>query len=249
MRLCIVFLTCFFSTFAFCQQRVPFVGRFIYVGESDEYVVVENRATHQRNVVNSKGIFTIIGQVGDTLRFTNITDKSLNHVLNDTDEIRGEVLIPIEGKVKNKVEGKVLDEIFINKFDAKRIGLDFSNLKRYTPIEKRIYSASKVYSLENPLAVSVDGIINSLNGKHKMLKKALVYETNASNSEKLFALLSVDVLKAKFAIGEEYVDGFLYFLADDTEIISILGEAQVSILKLNFRVTELALVFKDKIVN
>lgn len=220
------------------QQRIPFTGKIVSQFELDSGIVIENTTANTMRVVSSNGNFAILGQVGDTLRVKNMLGSAVDYILDDRDLVKSLVLIPFDGSNK----GKVLDEVFITKFDMRNLGFDFSGMKKLTPIEKRLHTATGANSL------SLDGLINSFNGKTQMLKKALVYETNETASEKLLDYFSKEYLNKRFNIPLDDVEGFVYFLVEDKELSAILFDEAKNSKHVEFRISALLPVYKSRVL-
>lgn len=220
------------------QQRIPFTGKIVSQFVLDPSIVVENTTANTMKVVSSNGNFAILGQVGDTLRVKNMLGATVDYILDDRDLVKSLVLIPFDGSNN----GKVLDEVFITKFDMRNLGFEFSGMKKLTPIEKRLYTATGANSL------SLDGLINSFNGKTKMLKKALVYETNETASEKILDYFPKDYLNKRFNIPLDDIEGFVYFLVEDKELSAILFDETKNKKHVEFRISELLPIYKSRVL-
>lgn len=234
---CFVMLLLCSSIFA--QSRVPIIGKVISQYGVEQGIVVTNTATRVQNTISSNGGFTVIAKVGDSLRFKNLFDKELLYVLSENDLDKEILLIPFEGEGV----GKVLDEVVIHKFDANSIGLGFPNAKRYTAMERRLYTANTTNTM------SLDGLINGLNGKTKMLKKAVAYELNAKASEELLEMFPHKDLSNRFNIPLEDVEGFVYFLVDDSELSKLLFETKKNRRSVEFRISELLPSYQARVLN
>lgn len=230
------------SVLSQAQSRVPIIGRLISKADQPQGVTVTNLSDKQVHSVHSNGVFNVLGEVGDTLYFKDVFGEEYKHVITQRDLEKEVLLIPFEGKYTGEGYGQMLKEINIAKFDAKAIGLDFSGAKKYSAMERQLYTATSSGG-----GVSLDGIINGMSGRTAMLKKALAYEKGETASERLFYLFSDEELSNKFSIEKDHIKGFAYFLVEDNEMQLLLAEEKLNRRRIEFRISELLGDYKKRV--
>lgn len=201
-------------------QRQELFGRIV----SDEastplatvYVININTGTETKT--DGKGDFTIFAMPGDMLT-----------VYSKTTEVR-------EFRVKEhffkevpflfavRVKAYEMDEVVINEnINSVNLGIVPKNQKKYTPAEKRLYTAGdfKPIHLLGLLggSLQLDPIINAINGKTKRIKKEVAVEKKEFLIEDVYGLYTEDEITREFSIPKEHVKGFVYFLVEDKEFV------------------------------
>lgn len=246
MRIVVLLFLCLSSVFVFAQNRVPIIGKLYLDTQTSQGVVVTNTSTRQTKLVNSNGIFNLLGKVGDTLHIKNMYKEEQKYVLTANDLDSEIVYLPFKSKIQDQSKGQLLDEIYIDKFDLKSIGLDFSGMKKYTPMEKRVHTATT-----SPggimIAIPVDAIINSISGKTAMLKKAVAYESIETLSDKLLGVFSEEELSRLATVDIKQIKGFVYYLVGDNEMKKLLKEKHINQRRVEFRISELIADFKNRV--
>ncbi len=119
--------------------------------------------------------------------------------------------------ISSEKKSILLNEIQLNYFDASKLnlGIDFKNMKRYTPAERRYNEASS-----GPI-----GFINLVNGKLKTLKKNIIIEKQQFAIDKLEILFDSDFYLNKAKIPTIYIKGFIYYVVGFDEFVAILNSA------------------------
>jgi hypothetical protein len=176
------------------------------------------------NVVNTRddsfvltlqnGFFQIKAAVGDTLVFSAVQFKGIKVKLKQSDFDRDIFEVNLQVKVTE------LDEVIIdeNKISAVSLGIVSKNQKKYTPAERKLYTATTGAGL-----VSFDAILNAISGRTKMLKKELALEKNGIVMQKITNWFEDSYFIDKLKIPADYVNGFKYYIVDDRSLVDAVN--------------------------
>lgn len=225
MRLILFFI--FLTTTVFSQSKLS--GKIISDQGFLNGIVIVNR-TQKTDVVSSNGgLFEIEASCDDVLVITSPRIEPIEIRLNQNSFKQN----PLEIYVK--VKPTELDEIIVRNITAKSLGIVPKNQKEYTPMERRLQTAST----GGPVGL----VANLITGQKKMLKKAVEYEKYERDADKLLNLLTKDFFQFTLKISLEDLDGFLVFASENKSIVNLLNQKNVAVLKL--RLVELAFSFKE----
>jgi len=234
MRIILTFLLTLLSVLTFAQQRISLNGKVVSRIKELENIYVSNLSTGEAVMTVKGGYFKIKAQENDTLMFSSPFFVGYRHELDDIDFKRDIILIPLEPNDLNRQ----LEEIYINKISSESLGLVSPYTKRYTPAERRLYTATSGSGL-----IPVDAIVNWISGRTAMLKKALKYEKQEMRKDKYLEIVSETKLVDYYKIPKDYVVGFAYYVADNDAMISYLNSSFIDKEKIEMLTGELALNF------
>jgi hypothetical protein len=197
-----VFLLSHLSIFSQGGLRILH-GKIISYEASKEGVAVINVTTESQVFSDDKGYFDIKGQAGDTLRFISPLYLLSTHVISESDFDRDPLLFPLE---RNLI-GETLDEIVITKQKSK---IYTYKSKGPSPVERQLASATSGI---------ITPIVNWLNGRTAMLKKALAYEKEGFKVDKMLDYVTKERLMTEFHIPYDYAESFAFYavLRDDVK--------------------------------
>ena len=114
-----------------------------------------------------------------------------------------------------------LEEVVINDSVPAVPGLPRAEPK-YTVAERRVSAATGTYTLDEGVMVNMDAIVNRISGKTKNLKKALQTERKEAAIQKINDSELQDQIEKNLGIPAEYVQGFLYYIVEDSEFLASL---------------------------
>ncbi|MBB1150582.1 hypothetical protein H4K35_10710 [Myroides sp. NP-2] len=236
MKLVLTFLLLILGVGVFAQDRVPLHGKIVSRSKDLKGIYVSNINTGDALVTEQGGYFTIQAQENDTLMFSGPLFIGYRYVLDDIDFKRDIVLIPLEPNDLNRQ----LNEIVITHMSSSSLGLVPSNVRRYTPAERRLYTATSGSGI-----IPVSAIVNWISGRTAMLKKALKYEKQEMRKEKFLSVMDEYVLIKEYSIPKDYVIGFAYYVSDDDLMSGFLTASVVEKEKIASRTGVLAMEFLD----
>lgn len=197
-----MFLLFHFFVFAQREQKTLH-GKIISYEGSKEGVTVINVTNGNETISDDKGYFDITGQTRDTLRFISPLYLLSTHVISESDFDKDPILFPLE----RNLTGETLDEIVITK---KTSNIYTYKSKGPSPVERQLASATSGI---------ITPIVNWLNGRTAMLKKALAYEREGFKVDKLLDYVTRERLMTEYHIPYDYAESFAFYavLRDDVK--------------------------------
>ncbi|EHQ42225.1 hypothetical protein [Myroides odoratus] len=236
MRLVLTFLLLIVGVSVWAQNRVPLQGKIVSRSKDLKGIYVSNINTGDALVTEPGGYFSIQAQEKDTLMFSGPLFIGYRYVLDDIDFKRDIVLIPLEPNDLNRQ----LNEIVITHISSSSLGLVPEGARRYTPAERRLYTATSGSGI-----IPVSAIVNWISGRTAMLKKALKYEKQEMRKDKFLNVMDEYVLIKDYSIPKDYVVGFAYYVSDDDIMSGYLNAGITEKDKISSRTGVLALEFLD----
>ena len=185
----------------------------------DVYII--NKQTERSSISDVEGNFKIQATVRDTLLFSKTEFREMSVILTPKD-FEQDILV-----VKMKPVINQLDEVVVqNGINAVSMGIIPKGQRVFTPAERRLNTAN---NLNASLAagtmmggsVSADPLLNWISGRTKMLKKGLAVEKKEFYLTQLENMFSDDYLISKLKIPAEYVKGFVYYVVENEQLVSI----------------------------
>ncbi|MGG5507371.1 MULTISPECIES: hypothetical protein [unclassified Myroides] len=181
-------------------------------------VKIENKNTKEQTQADQTGYFLIQTSLGDTLRFTSEYSATMLYVIDEGD-LQTKRITPVLIK-----PGQNLEEIVIVKKEFGQGEMEFGG-KKMTAAEKRYNRNNRIFSATNDLkmGISIEGIINRLNGRRKRDLKLLEYERIEMNMTSFYKQYPREELMKDLGIPEYHVDAFvIYFVSQpETEKIKV----------------------------
>ncbi|MBB1139714.1 hypothetical protein [Myroides sp. WP-1] len=175
-------------------------------------VKIENKNTKEQTQADQTGYFLIQTSLGDTLRFTSDYSATMLYVIDEGD-LQTKRITPVLIK-----PGQNLEEIVIVKKEFGQGEMEFGG-KKMTPAEKRYNRNNRVFSATNDLkmGISIEGIINRLNGTRKRDLKLLEYERIETNMTSFYKQYPREELMKDLGIPEYHVDAFVIYFVTQPE--------------------------------
>lgn len=236
MKLVLTFLLLIIGVGVVAQDRVALHGKIVSRSKDLKGIYVSNMNTGDALLTEQGGYFSIQAQENDTLMFSGPLFIGYRYVLDDIDFKRDIILIPLEPNDLNRQ----LNEIVITHISSASLGIVPENVRRYTPAERRLYTATSGSGI-----IPVSAIVNWISGRTAMLKKALKYEKQEMRKDKFLNIMDEYVLIKDYSIPKDYVVGFAYFASDDDLMSSLLNSSIVEKEKVSSRTGVLALDFLE----
>lgn len=212
----ILLLNLFFPFLIWSQNDSIIKGKIVSELENLEGVHVINLTKILGTVSDNEGYFYIKANASDTLMFSAVFLERKKYVITTDDIANKLVLVPIAPSTEYLKEVVITEYPNIN---AEALGIVPKGQKTYTPAERKLVSAGQ-FKWYNPLLIplggmSVDGLINQISGRTAMLKKELIIERKELLQEKTLDYFNKEYFVKTLHIPEDYVDGFVYYIADD----------------------------------
>lgn len=203
-------------------------GKVVLGGAVVTNVFIINKVTGAEVKSDGHGLFVIPAKIGDQLVVYNdrieVREFSINKITIAE--------VPFVMEVKQKLYE--LDEVVITqKITPESLGLVPKNQKQYTVAERRLYTAGGMeFGFNMGLVMSLDGLINAITGRTKMLRKALVTERKEFAADKINGLYTDRELIDDLKIPEEYLRGFIFYVVEDAACAKALKSKSDDLAKL-----------------
>lgn len=214
MKQQLLFFLLLITSFCFSQNIKVLQGKVIADTDEVQDINIRNLSSKREVSTSRDGTFSITAKPGDTLLFTAVQLKARKIILEKEDFDYVPFVVKMELMV-TQLKEMVIDE----SVNAHSLGIAPRGLKTYTPAERRYYTATTGSGL-----VSVDGIINLINGKTKQIRKEIVVEKYQRSQTKLGNMFSEDFLINEFNIEKEYLDGFIVYASENPKVAQALKE-------------------------
>lgn len=201
----IVFL--FFVQISFGQKTdlKLLLGRVQEQSTSLEGVNIINNTTQAATVSDSDGNFSIAVHEGDVLVFSAVNLEPVKRRISAEDLTVNSLVIKMTAK---EVE---LKEVIVNEnanITAENLGIIPYGQKKYTPAERKLYTAN---------STSVDKLLNAISGRTSMLKKEVNVEKKEALFRKLEYLFDENYYTDRLKIPVDDIKGFQLFCVDDAD--------------------------------
>ncbi|MDY0987024.1 carboxypeptidase-like regulatory domain-containing protein [Flavobacterium sp. CFBP9031] len=181
------------------------VGRVQEQSTSIEGVNIINNATQAATVSDSDGNFSIAVHEGDVLVFSAVNLEPVKRRISAEDLTVSSLVIKMTAK---EVE---LKEVIVNEnanITAENLGIIPYGQKKYTPAERKLYTAN---------STSVDKLLNAISGRTSMLKKEVNVEKKEALFRKLEYLFEENYYTDRLKIPVDDIKGFQLFCVDDAD--------------------------------
>ncbi|MCC9041844.1 hypothetical protein LNQ81_03905 [Myroides sp. M-43] len=213
-----LFITILISSLGvFAQEEMKVLhGKIVTHEGSKEGVMVINVTRETSVLSDDAGYFDIHGKDRDVLRFISPMYLLYIYEIKNTDFEKDLVLFPLE---RNK-NGEVLEEIIITKRKDTYKGLFNYESKGPSPVERQLAAANSGVIMS---------LVNLINGRTTMLKKALAYEKEWFKLEKFLDNVSKERLVARYHIPYDYTEGFALYAVLNSEVKAALDIAPVDV--------------------
>jgi hypothetical protein len=200
-----------FSQMTFCQINSEKLihGKITVLSGSVEGVNIVNLVNEKSTVSDSNGEFFILAKADDLLVFSSVNLEYHRKSIEDED-LKSDIII-----VKMIAKTTELKEVIVDnhpQINAVSLGISPRGIKKYTPAERRLATASS--SKLNPMGL--DPLINAISGRTKMLKKELEVE----KKERLLVIFEAlyedeSYFTKTLKIPADYIKGFQYYCVEE----------------------------------
>ena len=240
--LLLVFLI--FSITTTAQENTVLKGQILADSLEGSSINIVNLTQETGTTNNSQGQFEIMVAGGDTLLFSSVQYEIREIVISKEILTTGYLEVSLDVSMNELEEVNIsntslsgnltTDVSNIETFDQAAVGFALPSVPRPTSVERKIYTAS---------STSFDLILNMLNGRLKMLKKAaenIEYESLIDLGVEIFPTeFYLDYLR----IPEDKIRLFVYYCGEDTRFKKLLIKKEA--LSLIEFYTEKATAFRE----
>lgn len=213
-----LFTSLFFSQFLIAQGSIEKAIRGQIVSETIplEGVNVTNVSNNSTVVSDSYGNFSIPAKEGDIISFLAVGYEPLRKYIGRQHYNLGTVVVDMTATT---IE---LKEVIVNKrpdISAENLGIIPKDQIKLTSAERKLQTAGdfKPIHLVGLLGglLAVDPILNAINGRTKMLKKAVSVEKKEALMAKMDVMFEDNYYIESLKIQQEYIKGFQYYCIED----------------------------------
>ncbi len=212
-----------FSLCIFGQEEIALTGQVLNDTISKSQLTVVNITRKKGTITNKDGEFTILAAVNDTINVSAVQYESRQFVVNQTMFNRGKISLYLIPKVTALDEvnisnidltGDILKDVgstaFEKKVTAGELGIPENTAPQRTVEERRYYTA-----VTSSAGIPLDGLINSITGRLKMLKKHIEVSRFAKKIQDTRVQYSDSIYMEKLKIPQDLIEDFVYYTFED----------------------------------
>lgn len=203
--------TLLFTSTVFGQFSKNWRGKIISDATDLEGIYVLNSKNKEATTTEKGGYFSINGTIGDSLVLSGLQLKSVKIALTQQNFTKELFFVKMESIVT------FLEEVKINQYqniNALALGILQKPAKQYTPAERRLFTATS--------GGGIDGLLNLISGRTKMLKRGIEIEKKEMALEKIENLFDEKYFIETLKIPQEKVKGFEYYCVEDAKFNLVL---------------------------
>lgn len=221
-----IFFFCLLAhALAFSQETKLLQGK-IYADSSltDVYINIINMTKATGTVNAPSGNFEIEVAVNDSLLFSSVQYEPVKVKVSEEVFERGFLNIWLKENVNELAEVQIsnieltgnlsTDLSNIKVFDQSAVGIAFPTAKRMAPVERHLSTAS---------GSPVELLLNTLNGRIKMLKKARENELLAMMVDQGIDTMPMEFYIEDLKLPEHEIINFVHFCAESPEFKTLLA--------------------------
>jgi len=238
------FLFFLLSIAAFSQKEKLIQGKINVKGSKLDGVRVVNLVNEKETFTDADGRFSILVKPDDLLIFSAEFLDYMRKIVEESDYKEGKISIEMTSKIIQLDEVEIIDYSRIN---AVSLGILARPPKQYTPAERRYRTATENYFSWNTdgttgFSAILDGYLNLLSGRKKMLEKALHVEQKQILLEKVDNYYNDAFLKEKLQIESLYLGRFKIYAVYDAAFVDAIQSKHKA--RMDFNLYRLAIEFK-----
>lgn len=217
----------FLTHFAVAQENAEKMikGQVSSNGFPLEGINITNATSKVMVVSDQYGAFSVLVKVGDILNFSAVNYEDLRKYINIQQFKMGNIVVDLTPR---SIE---LKEVIINEhseISAENLGIIPRDQVKLTSQERKLQTAGdfKPIHLLGLLGgmLAVDPILNAINGRTAMLKKAVSVEKKEFLMAKMEGLFEDKYYMETLKIPEEYIKGFQYYCIEDQDFARSLRD-------------------------
>ncbi len=205
------------------QTPIELKGQVLNDTIEKSQLTVVNISLREGTITNANGEFTILARENDTINVSAVQYESRQFVVNKTMYNRKKISLYLIPKVTQ------LDEVNISNIDLtgdikkdvgstklqrivtpKDLGIPENTAPERTVEERRYYTA-----VTSGAGIPLDGLINAMTGRLKMLKKHIEVSRFAKKVQDTRYRYSDSIYMQKLKIPEELIGDFVYYIFED----------------------------------
>lgn len=219
----ISFLFLLFSGALQAQEAFTLKGQVLNDTINKASVTVVNISMQKGTITNAKGEFEIVASVNDTINVSAVQYESRQFIVNQTMFNRKKISLYLVPKVTTLEEvnisnvnltGNILRDVGSTQYEKKvtagALGIPENTAPQRTVEERRYYTA-----VTSSGGIPLDGLINSITGRLKMLKKHIEVSRFAKKIQDTRVQFSDSIYMKNLQIPEDLIEDFVYYTFED----------------------------------
>ena len=202
------------------------LGQIFEQSTSVEGVNIINNETQVTAVSDASGMFSIVAKEGDVLVFSSVNLEPFKRRIT-IEDLKSNLL-----QIKMVAKEIELKEVVVNEnanINAENLGVIPAGQKKYTPAERKVYTATSTPG---------DALLNAISGRTSMLKKEVQVEKKEALFRKIEYLFDEKYYTERLKISVEDIKGFQLYCIEDSEFAVSLNSKNKTMSM--FLITELA---------
>ena len=206
-------------------------GKIMVESGSVAGVTIVNLVNEKSTISDNNGDFYILAKAEDLLVFSSVNLEYHRRIIEEDDLKSDLIIIKMTAKITE------LEEVIVNKhpeINAVSLGISPKGIKKYTPAERRLYTA---------VSTPGDALLNYLSGRTEMLKKEIEVEKKERLLMLFGSLFEDDFFTNTLKIPADYVKGFQYYCIEDGRISEVLKTKNKT--KIEFLIIPLAKKYNE----
>lgn len=226
----IIFILFFliFQTKNFAQNEILIEGQIVNNIENTENIYIYNKRSNNFSLSNKDGLFSIVVKLNDTLIISGIQFIEKKIVVDKLKISKKKIIVELteaiyeldEVLLKKNMTGLLavdLKKIKDNslKINAKSLNLPYSNTRKKTPLELKVYSLS--YNMG-----PINNFINKISGRTKKNKKLIKILQKEEKIKQIFSSYSKFIYTDILNIPKDEIDSFINYCENDIEFLEII---------------------------
>lgn len=220
-----------FCFIAFCtthlkaQDAITLNGQVLNDTISKSQLTVVNISLKKGTITNVNGEFTIQARLNDTINISALQYEPRQFVVNQTIYNREKITLYLIPKVTEldqvnisniDLTGDINKDVGSTKYKIEitpsQLGIPENTAPKRTVEERRYHTA-----ISSGGGIPLDGLINSITGRLKMLKKHIEISRFRNLIEESRYKFSDDIYMKELDIPEEFIEDFVYYTFEDPE--------------------------------
>lgn len=218
-------IVCFFliSSSVYAQRSIELEGQVLNDTIDKSQLTVVNISLKEGTTTDENGFFKIKARLNDTINISAVQYESRQFVVNQTMYNRKKIslyLIPkvteldaveisnidLTGNLNRDIQGTQ----FKKEVTAGELGIPENTAPKRTIEERRYYTA-----ITSSAGIPLDGLINSITGRLKMLKKHIEVSRFQKLVEESRYLISDTIYMKNLNVPEDLIEDFVYYVFED----------------------------------
>lgn len=231
----LLILLFFQVTFGQASGEKTIHGKIVVASGTIEGVNIINLVNEKSTTSDSNGDFFILAKADDLLVFTSVNLEYHRKIMEEQD-LKQDILI-----IKMTSKTTELNEVVVNQhseINAVSLGISAKGIKKYTPAERRLYTATSTPG---------DALLNMISGRTEMLKKGIEVEKKYSLLAKIDAFFEEDYFTTTLKIPADYIKGFQFYCIENPNFADVLKTKNKT--KIEFLLIPLAVKYNQILSN